>query len=143
MKSFYTPNDVEAVVGLSYRQIQYWDTTGFIKPSYKKHGRYRCYSFEDLVQIEVVHKVRAAKVSIQKIRKSFLPSLRKLIKQATQPLVNYRISVLKSGTVLMYTGDLIVEGDLQVLVQIDLDKFAELAEEKCEKEEKSLEPLVS
>ncbi len=147
MKSFFEPNDVEAVVGLSYRQIQYWDSSDFIKPSYKKHGRYRCYTFEDLVTIQVIDKVnREGKVSIQKMRKSLLPAFRSMLKKLTQPLVNYQIIVLKKGQILMYTGDLLVHGDLNILYHLDVSQFADLIEEKLEGEEsKSLEgvPLVT
>lgn len=135
MKSFYTPTDVEKIVGVSYRQIQYWDSSGLIKPSYKKYGRYRCYTFEDLVTIEVVNRINKAGVSVQKIRKTFLPGLRQALTQISQPLVNYRVVVLKKGGLLLYAGELIVHGKLDILFELNLDEFVEQAEGKCGDEE--------
>ena len=65
VKNFFTPKDVMAVTGLSYRQLQYWDKTGFVKPSYRKQGRYRLYTFSDLIQLKLVGKLRSNRVSIQ------------------------------------------------------------------------------
>jgi DNA-binding transcriptional MerR regulator len=45
------------IVGVSLRQIQYWDERGFIRPSVKTaggRGTKRLYSFADLVRLKVV-----------------------------------------------------------------------------------------
>ena len=69
MKSTFTPKEVVKVIGISYRQIQYWDKTNFIRPSYRSHGKYRQYTFSDLVQMKVAKMLRDRDVSIQRLRK--------------------------------------------------------------------------
>ena len=54
---------------ISYRQIQYWDKTSFIKPSYRRRGKYRLYTFADLIQLRLAKMLRETNFSIQKLRK--------------------------------------------------------------------------
>ena len=61
------------ITGLSYRQLDHWDRSHFIKPSLqeaKGTGSARLYSFADLVQLRVGKALRAQGISLQKIRKS-------------------------------------------------------------------------
>lgn len=61
------------VVGISYRQLDYWDKTGLIRPSVQKargKGSRRLYSFEDLVELRVVAKLLGAGLSLPAVRKA-------------------------------------------------------------------------
>lgn len=61
------------ITGLSYRQLDHWDRTHFIKPSLqeaKGTGSSRFYSFLDLIQLRVAKALREKGISLQKIRKS-------------------------------------------------------------------------
>jgi DNA-binding transcriptional MerR regulator/predicted RNase H-like HicB family nuclease len=61
------------VVGISYRQLDYWDKTGLIRPSVRQaggKGSRRVYSFEDLVELRVVAKLRALGVSLPAVRRA-------------------------------------------------------------------------
>ena len=63
---------VSRIVGVSLRQIQYWDEQGFIRPSVKTaggRGTKRLYSFSDLVQLKVVKDLAGHGLSLQKIRR--------------------------------------------------------------------------
>ncbi|HEY1268307.1 MAG TPA: MerR family transcriptional regulator [Candidatus Binatia bacterium] len=63
---------VSRIVGVSLRQIQYWDERGFISPSVKTadgRGTRRLYSFSDLVQLKVVKDLADHGLSLQKIRR--------------------------------------------------------------------------
>lgn len=72
----YTPRDLKAIVHISYRQIQYWDKTQFLQPSQKKHGKYRSYSFNDVFEAKLLHKLRDEYgLSVQQLRK-IAPNLR-------------------------------------------------------------------
>jgi len=60
------------IVGVSLRQIQYWDEQGFIRPSVRMaegRGSKRLYSFSDLVQLKVVKDLTDYGLSLQKIRR--------------------------------------------------------------------------
>ena len=64
---------VSNMVGISYRQLDYWATTGLVTPSVRDaegSGSQRLYAFEDIVQLKVVKKLIAAGVSLQRIRKA-------------------------------------------------------------------------
>lgn len=90
---------VEALTGLTYRQIDYWTRTGIVvpfKPGSGKGSR-REYSFKDLVQLRVAKRLRADGISIQKLRKS-LSWLRKNFPQVGAPL--YTLRFLTDGETL-------------------------------------------
>ena len=55
----------------SYRQLDHWTTTKLIKASVrniKGSGFHRIYSFNDIVLVKLVKKLRSAGISLQKIR---------------------------------------------------------------------------
>jgi DNA-binding transcriptional MerR regulator len=61
------------LVGISYRQLDYWDKTGLIRPSVQKargRGSRRLYSFEDLVELRVVAKLLGAGILLPAVRKA-------------------------------------------------------------------------
>ena len=73
MKIDYTSMEVCQVTGISYRQLDYWDSSGFIKPSVaraKGSGTARMYSFVDLVCLRTAKRLRDSGISLQKIRRS-------------------------------------------------------------------------
>jgi DNA-binding transcriptional MerR regulator len=76
------------IVGVSLRQIQYWDERGFVRPSVKPaqgRGTKRLYSFHDLVCLKVVKDLAYHGISLQKIRRCLQP-LRQYAAKAGQPL---------------------------------------------------------
>lgn len=63
-----------AVVGISYRQLDYWDRTGLLGPSMQEaagSGTQRLYSFQDIVTLRVVKRLKDAGTSLHKIRQAF------------------------------------------------------------------------
>ena len=59
------------IVGISYRQLDYWTTTGLITPSVRDaegSGTQRLYAFEDIVQLKLIKNLLDAGVSLQRIR---------------------------------------------------------------------------
>ncbi len=56
----YRVPEVCRVVGISYRQLDYWARTGLVTPSVRDaggSGTQRLYSFQDLVQLRVIKKL--------------------------------------------------------------------------------------
>lgn len=83
---------VSRIVGVSLRQIQYWDEQGFIRPSVRLaegRGTRRLYSFSDLVQLKVVKDLAGHGLSLQKIRRC-LGYLRRYFPEAARPLGSLR-----------------------------------------------------
>jgi DNA-binding transcriptional MerR regulator len=73
IKKFYTSSQVCKIINITYRQLDYYDRTDFVKPSVKNAGGYgtrRMYDFDDLMKLRVIKKLMDAGISIQRIRKA-------------------------------------------------------------------------
>jgi DNA-binding transcriptional MerR regulator len=73
IKKFYTSRQVCKIINITYRQLDYYDRTDFVKPSVNNAGGYgtrRMYDFDDLMKLRVIKKLMDAGISIQKIRKA-------------------------------------------------------------------------
>ena len=57
------------ITGASARQLDYWSWSGFLQPS-SISGRKRNYSFEDVVRIVAVMRLKEAGLSLQAVRKA-------------------------------------------------------------------------
>jgi len=69
-RGFSSP-DVSRVVGITYRQLDYWARTGLAAPSIrgaKGSGTQRVYSFEDVVRLRVIKRLLDAGVNLERIR---------------------------------------------------------------------------
>jgi DNA-binding transcriptional MerR regulator len=67
----YRGTVVYKLVGISYRQLDYWTRTGLVTPSVRDadgSGSQRLYSFGDLVELRIIKRLLDAGVSLQKIR---------------------------------------------------------------------------
>src|SRR5688572_32456986 len=61
------------IVGISYRQLDYWARTDLIRPSIadaKGSGTQRRYSYRDLVELKVIKSLLDAGVSLQSARRA-------------------------------------------------------------------------
>ena len=69
----YRAPQVCNLVGITYRQLDYWARTGLITPSLQQatgSGSQRLYAFGDIVQLKVVKRLLDAGMSLKKIRKA-------------------------------------------------------------------------
>ena len=69
----YRVPEVQRIVGISYRQLDYWARTGLVKPSIRDaqgSGTQRLYSFRDVAVLKVIKGLLDAGVSLQNIRKA-------------------------------------------------------------------------
>lgn len=69
----YRVPDVCRIVGISYRQLDYWARTGLVKPSVKDaqgSGTQRLYSFQDLALLRIIKKLLDTGVTLQQVRKA-------------------------------------------------------------------------
>ncbi len=63
--------DVCRIVGISYRQLDYWARTELVTPSVrdaKGSGTQRLYSFQDLVTLRVIKQLLDTGIALQKVR---------------------------------------------------------------------------
>lgn len=64
---------VATIVGITYRMLDHWTSTGLVTPSVRDaegSGSQRLYGFDDIVQLKVIKRLRDAGVSLQRIRKA-------------------------------------------------------------------------
>lgn len=69
----YRVPDVCRIVGISYRQLDYWTRTGLVRPSIRDaqgSGTQRLYSFQDLALLKIIKKLLDTGVSLQQVRKA-------------------------------------------------------------------------
>jgi len=67
----YRVPDVCRVVGITYRQLDYWARTELVTPSIREaggSGTQRLYSFQDLILLKLIKNLLDAGVSLQQIR---------------------------------------------------------------------------
>lgn len=65
--------EVLRIVGVTYRQLDYWARTDLIRPSIQDaegSGSQRLYSFRDLATLKVIKKLLDTGVSLQQVRKA-------------------------------------------------------------------------
>lgn len=88
----YNTATVAAVTGLTVRQISYWDSSHFIKPSISEaagYGSARLYAFGDLVQLKVAKTLKDQGISVQKMRKA-VSYLKKHMPDIERPLADLK-----------------------------------------------------
>ncbi len=105
MRPFFRAGEVCRILGISYRQVSYWDKTDFIKPSYRRSGKYRLYTFSDLLQLKVAAELRSRGDSIQMLR-GILRKLRALLPQIGHPQEEIEILV-RHPLVTVFWGEMI------------------------------------
>jgi DNA-binding transcriptional MerR regulator len=69
----FQPKDLQALAGISYRQVQYWDRIGLLKANRVRirnqaRPRYRAYDETDIMLGMILQQLRTAGWSIQKLR---------------------------------------------------------------------------
>jgi DNA-binding transcriptional MerR regulator len=69
----YRAPEVAKIVGISYRQLDYWARTGLVTPSIRDaggSGTQREYSFTDVVLLKAIKNLLDTGVNLQRIRKA-------------------------------------------------------------------------
>ena len=69
----YRVPEVTKIVGISYRQLDYWARTGLVRPSVKDaqgSGSQRLYSFQDLAVLKLIKRMLDSGVNLQQIRRA-------------------------------------------------------------------------
>jgi DNA-binding transcriptional MerR regulator len=96
----YRVPEVQRIVGISYRQLDYWARTGLVRPSIRDaqgSGTQRLYSFQDLLVLKVIRRLLDIGVSLQKVRKAV-----EYLRQSKQQL--HAVTLVSDGQ-RIYTPD--------------------------------------
>jgi DNA-binding transcriptional MerR regulator len=96
-----------SIVGITYRQLDYWARTGLLLPSIsdaKGSGSQRLYSYTDLVQLKVIKRLLDAGVSLHAARKAI-----DCLRSAGENLATANLVIDHRRSVLAYSGEEIVD----------------------------------
>ena len=94
----FRSSEVQQLLQLSRRQLQYWSDTNLVRSSVRTRGGHHRYSLEDLVALKAAKRLIDAGVSVQRIRKS-IQALRRILPTVQRPLAEL---------VLVATGDVVL-----------------------------------
>ncbi len=95
------------IVGITYRQLDYWARTGLLRPSLadaKGSGSQRLYSYGDLVELKVIKQLLDAGVNLRQARKAL-----GCLREAGEELASANLVLGAHGTVLARTGEEVVD----------------------------------
>ena len=92
-----------SIVGISYRQLDYWARTDLVRPSLADasgSGSRRMYSYRDLLELRVIKSLLDAGIKLESVRKAF----EYLRTQVTDDIGSAHL-VIRGGDVLLCDGD--------------------------------------
>ena len=118
------------VVGISYRQLDYWARTDLVRPSLcdaSGSGSRRLYSYRDLLELRVIKSLLDAGIKLESVRKAF-----GYLRENVEADIAAATLVISGNDVLLCDGDTLIDivrrggqGVLNVLaigsVKTDLD----------------------
>lgn len=128
MAGFTAPQVVKLAGVSSYDALDYWSTSGFLKPSIKdSHGKklHRLYSFADVVAARVAVVLRKQGVSLQALRQ-IVTRLAKLKDTPTHPLSAARLVVSGKDVLVAYDQETLIsllarpsQGAFRMIVELE------------------------
>ena len=107
LDSGYRGPQVCAIVGITYRQLDYWARTGLLRPSLadaKGSGSQRLYSYRDVLELKVIKQLLDSGVNLQKARKAI-----EYLRDAGEDIATANLVLAEENTVLARTGEEIVD----------------------------------
>ena len=103
----YSGTQTAKVVGISYRQLDYWARTDLIRPSLSDasgSGSRRSYSYNDLLELKAIKKLLDAGIKLEQVRKVF-----EYLRQHVTTDIAAAHIVIDGGSVMLCDGDQLVD----------------------------------
>jgi DNA-binding transcriptional MerR regulator len=103
----YRGPQVCSIVGITYRQLDYWARTGLLHPSISEargSGSQRRYAYTDLVQLKVIKRLLDAGISLQAARKA-----NECLRSSGDDLATANLVIDDRRSVLAHSGEEIVD----------------------------------
>lgn len=126
----YSGTKAASIVGISYRQLDYWARTNLVRPSLTDasgSGSRRQYSYRDLLELRVIKSLLDAGIKLESVRTAF-----EYLRQHVDTDIASAHLVISGSDVLLCDGDTLIDvmrrgqGVLNVLaiggLKIDLDQ---------------------
>ena len=95
------------IVGITYRQLDYWARTGLLRPSMsdaKGSGSQRVYSYRDVVELKVIKQLLDAGVHLQKARRAIA-----CLRESGDDLRTASLVLADETSVLVQSGEQIID----------------------------------
>lgn len=96
-----------AIVGISYRQLDYWARTDLLRPSLadaRGSGTQRLYSYRDLLELKVIKELLDAGLNLREARRAV-----ECLRRSGDDLASANLVLGGAGTVLASSGEEIVD----------------------------------
>jgi DNA-binding transcriptional MerR regulator len=96
-----------AIVGITYRQLDYWARTDLLRPSISEargSGTQRRYSYGDLVELKVIKRVLDAGISLHQARRAL-----DCLRQGGDDVASANLVLGEGHSVLAHTGEEIID----------------------------------
>lgn len=103
----YRGPQVCKVVGITYRQLDYWARTDLLRPSIsdaRGSGSQRRYSYEDLVQLKVIKRLLDAGISLNQARKAIA-----CLRSTGEDVGSANLVIDEGRSVLAHSGEEVVD----------------------------------
>lgn len=96
-----------SIVGITYRQLDYWARTNLLKPSIadaRGSGTQRRYSYRDLVELKVIKRLLDGGISLQSARRALA-----CLRSGGDDVASANLVLNEGNTVLVRTGEEIID----------------------------------
>ena len=103
----YSGKQAAEIVGITYRQLDYWARTDLIRPSLaeaKGSGSRRRYSYRDLLELKVVKTLIDAGIRLESVRDAF-----EFLREKMGDDVASAHLVINGGSVVLCAGDELID----------------------------------
>jgi DNA-binding transcriptional MerR regulator len=103
----YRGPQVCTIVGITYRQLDYWARTDLLKPSISEargSGTQRRYSYQDLLQLKVIKRLLDAGISLQSARRAI-----DCLRSSGENVSAANLVIDEGQTVLVQSGEEIID----------------------------------
>ena len=104
----YSGTDTAKIVGITYRQLDYWARTDLIKPSLeeaKGSGSRRKYSYRDLLELRIIKTLLDAGIKLESVRDVFT----NLREHVGTDISSANIVISGTTSVVLQTNDELIE----------------------------------
>ena len=106
-KQGYSGTKAASIVGISYRQLDYWARTDLVRPSLSDasgSGSRRLYSYRDLLELRVIKSLLDAGIKLESVRQAF-----RYLREHVDSDIAAATLVISGSDVVLCEGDMLID----------------------------------
>lgn len=103
----YSGTKAASIVGISYRQLDYWARTDLVRPSLSDangSGSRRMYSYRDLLELRVIKSLLDAGIKLESVRQAF-----RYLREHVDSDIAAATLVISGSDVVLCEGDMLID----------------------------------